>query len=240
MAGLLALHTSLALAQTKPAPTESWQTIFFDSPTVALPRLTAAAIQHSASLKSLEISKSISQEQAKLARKSLYNIVAVGANYSYGNLFSFGGNQAPSPGVEINNAPRYSVNANLSIPLSLLVNRGNTVRIADLSIQSTEAARQDRVDQLRQQVIELYQTVVLARKVLTLQQEALVNARTNYQLSERQFRQGQLTLPEISSANSQLTSASIAQESARNQYDTAFLILEEIVGAKISTLMTTR
>jgi outer membrane protein TolC len=99
--------------------------------------------------------------------------------------------------------------------------------------------RRERENLLRQQLIPLYQNVLLARKVLTLQQEAHVNALTSQKLAEKQFRQGQLSLQEFSAAGSQLTAVSVAQETARTQYDTAFLLLEEVVGAKISTLMTT-
>jgi outer membrane protein TolC len=120
------------------------------------------------------------------------------------------------------------------------VSRGNTIKREQLNLERSEAIRKDRENQIRQEIIPLYQNVRLARKVFTLQQEALVNVRTNYQLAEKQFRQGQLTLQELSSVNSQLTSASVAMESARSQYDTAFMTLEEVVGAKISTLMTTR
>lgn len=240
---LLALHTSLALAQTKPAPAEGWQTVFFEQPGTALPLLQAAAARNSPILRGVDIEKAIAQEEIKLARKTILNTVALTANYNYGNLATIGGtgpNPVPSPGgFGQENTGRYSAGVGFSLPIELIAGRGNRIRREQLNLQRTETTRQEQERQLRQEIITLYQNVVIARKLLTLRQEALVNARTNYQLAERQFRQGQLTLPAFSEANSLITEVTATQESARNQYDTAFLLLEEVVGAKISTLMTT-
>ncbi|SFQ52086.1 TolC family protein [Hymenobacter arizonensis] len=235
---LLALHTTLAFGQAKPAPSETWQSVFFDSPETALPLLTAAALRHSAQMKAMELEKGIAKQNVTLAKEAIFNNVAVGANYSYGNLLAVGNLGVDQ--IAIRNTPRYSAVASLNLPLGQFVSRGNNIKREQLALQRTEALQQDRENQIREQIIPMYQSVRLARKVFTLQQEALVNVRTNYQLAEKQFRQGQMTLQELSGANSSLTSASVALESARNQYDTAFMLLEEVVGAKISTLMTSK
>ena len=87
---VLALHSSLALGQTQPAPADAWQSVFFNSPATALPLLTAAAIKHSADLQALEIDKSLGQQNLQLARKAILNSVGVGAGYTYGNQASIG------------------------------------------------------------------------------------------------------------------------------------------------------
>lgn len=241
----LALHAVLALGQTKPTPADGWQTTFFESPTTALPLLITAALQHSPQLRGLEVEKSINQEDIKLTRKNILNSVAVSAGYTYGNLISVGngtiGGGSTGGGVfDTPSTGRYSTGVSLSLPIEVLASRGNRIHRSELLLERTETERQARINLLREQVIQLYQNVVLARKVLTLRQDALVNVRTTYQLAERQFRQGQLALPAFSEASSQITETTIAQENARNQYDTAFMLLEETVGTKISTLMTAR
>ncbi len=237
----LALQTSLALGQGTPAPSASgpWQSVFFDSPGKALPLLTAAAIRHSQELKAMEFDKALSQQNIKLAKKAILNSVALNANYNYGNLASIALNNPDNRSQFTTfSSARYSAGASFSMPIGQVVSRGNLVKKEQLNYQRDEALRQERENQLRQQIITLYQNVLLARKVFTLQQEAYVNMRTNYQLAEKQFRQGQSTLQELSGANGQLTGVAVAQESAHSQYDTAFMLLEEVVGEKISTLMT--
>lgn len=238
---VLALHTSLAIGQVKPGPSDAWQSVFFDSPAKALPILTEAAMKHSGAIKALEIDKALEQENIKLAKKVILNSFGVNAGYTYGNQIGFGVANAGDPNqFRTFNASRYQAGVNFALPLGQVVSRGNQIKREQLNYQRAEALRQERELLLHQQIITLYQNVLLARKVLTLQQEAFVNTRTNYQLAEKQFRQGQVTLQELSGANSQLTAVSVAQESARSQYDTTFMLLEEVVGEKIPSLMTAR
>ncbi|QJX45942.1 TolC family protein [Hymenobacter taeanensis] len=236
---LLVLHTTLALGQAKTTSTDTWQSTFFDSPGTALPLLTAAAIKHSSQLKSMEIEKSIGQQDIKLAKKNLLESVALGGSYTYGNLASITTADIDNPNqFRTTSAPRYNTGISVGLPLGQIVNRSNRIKKEELSFQRMEALRQEQENILRREVIQLYQNVLLARKTLALRQEALVTVQTNYQLAEKQFRQGQITLPALSAVSNQLTELSVSQESARSQYDTAFMILEEIVGTKISSLMT--
>ncbi|WP_046243468.1 TolC family protein [Hymenobacter terrenus] len=238
---VLVLHTSLAQAQAQPTPNSSWQTIFFDSPATALPLLTAAAVQHSAQLKGMETEKAISQQDLKIAKKSILGSLALAGTFNYGNLAGGAVPDPDSPGQFATvNSVRYSTGVSLSLPLDRIVNRNHLIKKQELFYERNESFRQERENVVRQQLIPLYQNVLLAKKLLTLRQEASVASQTNYKLAERQFRQGQLSLTAFSEANGQYTDATIAEVTARNQYDTAFMLLEEVVGTKISSLMTTR
>lgn len=238
----LCLGARPARAQNAPAPApaaaEPWQTVFFESPAVALPLLTAAVLKHSAQLRSLEINKTIGLEDLKITRKNILNAVSVGTNYNYGSLVNIAGVSGPGTQLATTGEGRYSVNVGLGLSVGQLATRGNQMQKERLNVQRNEEQRQSLEDQLRQQVIPLYQNVRLARRLLTLQQEAYVTVQTNFRLSERQFRQGQLALPDFAQATGQVNAASVAQETARSQYETAFMALEELAGAKISTLIT--
>jgi outer membrane protein TolC len=238
---VLALHTTtVVFGQDKPAPAnDGWQKVFFESPAVALPLLMNAAIQHSAQLKAMEIEKNIAQQEVKIAKKGILAAVALGGGYTYGNLTSIALADPSNPNqFATYSSGRYSTGVTVSLPLDRIVTQGNLVKKQVLSVDRTEAMRQEQENQLRQRLIPLYQNVLLARKVLNLQQESYVTVQTTYRLAEKQFRQGQMTLTDLSSASAQLNGMSVAQETARNQYDTAFLLLEEVVGTPISTLMT--
>ena len=235
------LSFSSALGQTTAPPASDWQVIFFDSPAIALPRLMEAAGQHSKQVQVLDVGKDIGKEDIQIAKEEILQSVAVGGNYGYGNVLNGGGIYDPgNPNqVRVVNSKRYFAGVTVSLPLSRAFTRGNLIKREQLLYQQAELTRQGQLDAIRQQVIQLYQNVLLAKKLLTLQQESYVTVKTNYQLSERQFRQGQLPLTELSAASASLTGAAIAQETALNQYNTSFMLLEEVVGAKISTLMIT-
>ena len=244
---VLALHTSLALAQAPGKPAADWQTTFFESPGAALPLLTTAAIQHSAAMKTIQVEQAINQQDIRIVKKNLLNTVSVGGSYTYGNLASIGYSGAATPGSPTQNgqanAPsssRYYGGLSLAVPIDRLTNHGALVKKEQLNLERTQSVQKEREEVIRQQVIQLYQNVLLTRKVLALRQDSYVSAQTNSRLAEKQFRQNQLTLVEFSQASAQFSEVSIAQETARNQYDTSFMLLEEYVGEKIATLLSNR
>lgn len=238
---LLLLCASLAWAQDQPAAASDWQSIFFESPTVAIPLLTAAAIQHSAQLKALESEQGMSEQDIKITKKGILSLVAAGANYSYGNLAGVALADPSNPSqFTTYNSGRYSTGIGLTIPFDRVATQGNLVKRAKLNLERNKSLRQERENQIRQQIVQAYQSLLLAKKLLTIRQEASVTLQTSYRLAEKQFRQGQMPLSDFSAASSQLTEVAVAEASARSLYETSFMLLEEIVGTKISTLMTTR
>lgn len=242
--GTLLLLPGAVWAQTPAAtkPAENWQTTFFEAPSVALPQLMAAAIRHSAAIKTLDIEQSINKEDLKIVQKNLLNTIALGGSYTYGNLSSIAvadpnATTTNTNGLSTYSSSRYFAGVNVAVPLDRLASRKNNLHRERLNLERTQSVQKEREDVVRQQVIQLYQNVLLARKLLTLRQESYVNAQSTYRLAEKQFRQGQLTLTEFNEASGQLTDVNIAQESARNQYDTAFMLLEEFTGDKISAII---
>ena len=225
------------LTPTSAAPAEAWETVFFEQPTVTLPVLTAAAIGHSALIKSLVAERGIGEQDIAIARKSILGSVSLNGAYTYGNLLGIYVTDLSGGPSSVRTTSRYGVGASMALPLDRIVSRGNFIKRAELGRDREEAMRQDREDLVRQQLIQLYQNVLLARRLLTLRQQAFVNLQTASHLAESQFAQNELTLTELTSTTAALTEATVAQESARSQYDTTFMLLEEVVGTKISTLL---
>lgn len=230
----------VAVAPAVPAvpAAEPWETVFFEQPTVALPLLTAAAVGRSALIKAATAERGIGEQDIKIAKKNILGSVALNGVYTYGNLIGTYITEPSSPQFgTVKVQSRYGTGVSVTLPLDRIVSRGNFIKREELGRDQREALRQDREDVVHQQLIQLYQNVLLARRLLTLRQQALVNMQTASQLAEQQFAQNELTLTELTGAASALTEATAAQESARNQYDTAFMLLEEVVGTKISTLL---
>lgn len=242
LAVALVLPGGVALAQTTatPAPVPAWQTTFFESPSVAIPLLTAAVIRHSAQIKLLDIENLVTKQELQITKKSILNGIGAGGTYSYGNQGGVGIANDPSNPTQLTTytASRYSTGVSVAISLAQLLSRHNLINRDKLSLQRTEATRQDREDQIRQSVIQLYQNVVLAKKLLALQQESYVSVQSTYRLTEKQFRAGQVALPDFSSATGLLNGAAVALETIRNQYETSFMLLEALTGTKISTIMS--
>ena len=238
---LLHLHGLLLFGQNSTLQTPAWQTTFFDSPEVSLPLLTAAAIKHSSELEALELQKGIAHEDLQLARKNILGSVGLMATYNYGNLASLSLTDPNQPNQFTTfSSARYNTGVALNLPLDRVVGRRNLVQREQLQYKRVESLRQDREKTIRQLVLRQYQDVLLAHKLLTIYQEAYLSAQMNFQLAEKQFRKGQIQLSEYTPANDRATKAALEQATATSQYATAFMLLEEIVGDKISALMTSK
>ena len=238
---VLGLAVGPAWGQAAPAAGSGWQATFFEAPAVAMPLLQAAAVNHSAGLGSLEVEKNIIRQDVQLARKEVLASVALAGTYNYGNLTGGTLTDPNNPSVfGANSTLRHSVGVNLALPLDRLASRRNLIQKQELRYQQADLQRQDREITLQQEVIRLYQEVLLAKKVLTLHQQAYLAAQTDHELAERQFREGQASLSELSQVNSRYSQAAIAQEAAGSQYETSFLLLESLIGGRISDLLTSK
>jgi outer membrane protein TolC len=244
--GLLLLLWGLALrgagqgAPVVPAPTMTgWQATFFEAPEVALPRLVAAAMQHSAELEALKTDMAMSKEDLQIARKAILGSVLLANNFGYGNIASVtvADQTLPASGTTASQT-HYSTGINLNFSLDRLASRHNLINRQKLQYQKFDQVRQSREAGLRLQIIDLYQAVLLARKVLALRQHSYYIAQINYQLGEKQFKAGEVLLSEVSQLNDRYTNAAIEQENATSKYATAFMVLEDVVGNNIAELLT--
>ena len=229
----------LGLARPGASQVAPWQAKFFEAPAVALPLLVAAAVQHSAELAALKTDQAIAHEDVQLARKAILSSVLLSNSYGYGNLanVTVGDQSLPATGT-VTSQTRYATTLNLNLPLDRLLGRRNQISRQQLLGQKAEQLRQAREDAIRQQVIDLYQSVLLAHKVLGLRQQVYTTAQVNYQLAEKQFKAGELGLGEVSQLNDRYLTAAIEQETAVSRYQTAFMLLEDLAGGKVSDLLS--
>ena len=236
--GLLG-HVLSGLGQAVAPPPEAWQTTFFETPTVALPLLVAAAVQHSAALEAIKTDKAITHEDLQMARKAVLGSILLSNNLGYGNIanVTIADQSLPASGTT-SSQTHYATAINLNLSLDRLVSRRNQINRQQLQFQKLEHLQQAQEDGLRHSIIDLYQTVLLDRKVLALRQQSYYTAQVNYQLAEKQFKGGEMLLGEVSQLNDRYITAAIEQQNASSRYETAFMMLEDFIGGKISATMT--
>jgi outer membrane protein TolC len=239
----LVLHGLLAGAQAPvAAPAASdWQLKFFEQPELALPLLVQAALDHSAQLQALHTQQSMGQEDLRVARKAILGMIQLGGSYGYGNVASATNGDPTLPTAYTTSASnRYAASVNLGLPLDKLLNRGNQLNKQRLQNQQLEQLTQAQADGLRQKIVELYHTVLLDHKILAIRQEFQVSAQMTYQLGEKQFRNGDITLVEMAQLNDRYAEAQAAKETAASHYATSFMLLEDQLDDSISNLMARR
>ena len=74
--------------------------------------------------------------------------------------------------------------------------------------------------------------------MLALRQQSYYISQVNYQLSEKQFKAGEVLLSDVSQLNDRYINAAIEQENTSSKYATAFMVLEDVVGSNIAELLT--
>ncbi|WBO86686.1 TolC family protein [Hymenobacter yonginensis] len=220
------------------APRAAWEARFFDAPELTLPVLVEAAVRRSAELKALGAERAMVREDLQMARKAILGSVLLTNSIGYGNIANVAlADQSVAAVRTANSARHYATGLNFNLPLDRLLNRPHQIARQKLQGQRFEHLEQAQRDAIRQHVIDLYQAVLLAHRVLMLRQQSYVNAQLNAQLVEKQFRTGEATLADLALLQDRFINASIDRESAASSYTTALLQLEEAAGARVADLL---
>lgn len=131
---------------------------------------------------------------------------------------------------------QFSTGINLVLPLDLLATRRTTIDRQQLVADQATAQRRTQEAAIRQVVIVQYQTLALARVTQQNAQEAMQSANVNKQIADRRFKQGEIQVDDQMAAMDFYGKAQLAYEEARNHYQTAQLLLEDIIGMPITSL----
>lgn len=239
---LLAISAGTVRGQIAPSPPPI---DFFGTPGLVLPRLYEAAINHSAEVAQREATRAIASEDLKMTRKKPLNMLAVTSSYNYGTLPYFATVDGTPQSSQFNPfaqgaRAQYSLGVNIVAPLDVLVNRRSTVHRQELVVDEAAAERKQVESEVRQQVIVHYQQLVFARTALQHYQDALQSASVTRKIADRRFKEGEIQVDEQMAAMDFYGKALLAQEEAKSKYQTAQLLLEDLIGMPITTLMAQR
>lgn len=237
----------LASAQTEPVgppvpPSTAWQERFFKSPETVLPVLYAAAISHSAAIDKLEMAKQVASDDIQLSKKKILNSFGINSSYNYGTLPYFATDGGTERVRQVNAfaldaRAQYNVGVNVVLPIEVLANRRTLLHRQELLLREAAAGRAVGEEQIRRQVIVLYQELVLAQANLQHYQNAVQSASISKKLAESKFKAGEIQVDEQMAATEFYGKAVLAQEEARNKYQTAMLLMEDMLGSPLHLLM---
>lgn len=243
LAILLGLVALPGWSQTVPVKTETSSALFFSAPEKVLPRLFDAAIQHSGEVTRLEAGKGIANEDLKLSRKHLLNMLSVTSSYNYGSLPYFATADATARPVYVTNPfsqgarAVYSAGVNLAVPLDVVAGRRSTVHRQELMVTQAEAERSAAEMKIKAEVIEQYQALTLARTTVQHYQDALQSANINKKIADKKFKEGEIQVDEQITAIDFYNKAVLAEAEAKSKYQTAVLLMENMIGMPINALM---
>lgn len=169
-----------------------------------------------------------------VTKREWHRVLSAQAFYSWGNQALNYGTANGGYSYNILNGYRYGFN--LNIPLSEFTTRKAKVNMDKAELDAARYKREQTEMMLRRQVIEEYNQLLAAQKLLRIKTEGNENARITYEVVERKFREGNIQLDDMTRANDALVAAQTAQVMSVTEYKIMLLNFEELLGVKLASI----
>ncbi|KAA3436766.1 TolC family protein [Rufibacter hautae] len=242
LALLLTLYGLVASAQTAPSKGADWEKKLFNSE-YALPILIETALANAPELENADAARLASMEQRKIIRKNFYSGFSINSSYTYGSMNNWNTNGEPVNSFNAFDAPlraRYTMGLSMSLPLGQLLSRHNTIKNQDLAVIQAEGSKKLTEKAVRMRVINLYQNLKMAKNQLELQQQAYQTAVVSQEIAKKQFKSGEIMIDAMSNVQQAHTSAATALQTAKVNYETQLLMMEETIGTRLIDLIQSK
>lgn len=168
----------------------------------------------------------------KKEKKSWLKYLSVGAGYHYGiQAYTSGYSDSATPlYYQYNNNAMsyYNVGGAVSIPLDDLFDRKRRINNQKLLIKESELEKEQKLDELKQLIIELYSSIISNISVLKLKAEYMAFANAQYQVGESDFLNGKGDASALSSMKQIQINAASDYEINRATLNSSLLKLEVI------------
>jgi len=160
----------------------------------------------------------------------------------YGTFDNFSTNTAegqnPSVLATRNSQTNYGVGAYIKFPLYDLIDRKNLINMAKAEVDQAVSMAEAQRNELRQTVIKQYNDLILKQRLLKIRSKYFITSKINMEMVEKEFHNGVISVTEYARLSEISATAEANYESARVDFNTAFQIMEEIVGYKFNLTET--
>lgn len=164
--------------------------------------------------------------------------LGIQADVRYGTFDNFSTNtsegQIPAAFATRSNQTNYGAGAYIKFPLQDVVNRKNLIRMAKSELDQAHSMAEAQRDEVTQLVIKQYNEVLLKQRLLKIKSKNLSTARVNMEMVEKEFQNGVIPVTEYARISDIVARNESDFETARTEYITSYMILEEIVGFRFN------
>jgi hypothetical protein len=170
-------------------------------------------------------------------KKSWLKYFSVGSSYHYGiQAYTSGYSDSATPVYyQYNNnaTSYYNVGGSVSIPLDDLFDRKRRIKNQKLLIKESEYTKEQKFDELKQEIIELYTAVLSNLSILKLKAEYMAFAKSQYQVVENEFINGKVEASLLSDRKKIQLEAATEYETTRALLNSSLLRLEVLTRTSI-------
>lgn len=174
------------------------------------------------------VESTLKSEQIYWARN-----LGIQAESKYGNLnsFSTGTDGSISSSALITTEQlNYSFGVYLKFPVFDIINRKHQLKLARLEVEEAVSMAEFTKEELRQNVIRLYQDLILKQKLLQIRSRSVGDGRVNMEMVEKEFRNGVVPISEYVRINGMTANLEVDYEKAMSEFITAKQMLEDMAG----------
>jgi outer membrane protein TolC len=200
--------------------------------------LIDSALHHNPYVKFRDNQKIINQENLKINQTQWTRNIGFQTDVRYGTFNNFNnytsGGQSPDVTSTLTTELNYGVGAFVRLPFDEIFNRKHQVRTAKMQLDQAKNMADVQRDELRQLVIRQYNEVILKHRLMKIKAKHLEIQRYNMDISEKDYHSGVVTVTEYSRMAEVLSMAESDFQTTKVEFNTSYLILQEIVGIKFN------
>ena len=212
-----------------------------DDVTQVLPPLGVlidSAILHDSYVQFRRLQVEVNKYKLNTARNQWQRNLGIQSDIRYGtfDIFSINesGGQTPATFGTSRSEMKYGYAAYLKFPLYDLTSRKTQKKLAQAEIEQAESMAQNQADETRRKVIQQYNDLVLAQRLLIIKSKYYETSKLNLQMTEKEFVNGVIPITEYSRISEIVTRAEADFETARMNFTNAFMLLEDLVGFRFN------
>lgn len=201
-----------------------------------LSNLLDSAIKHDPYIQFRDLQIIINNCKLKANRSEWIRNIGVQADVRYGTFDNYStnnsGGSTPTSIATTRSEAKYGYAAYVKFPIFDFINRKNQIKLAKTEIQQATAMAEVQRNEVRLLVIRQYNDLVLKQSLMKIKSKYIETARINMEMVEKEFQHGVVSVGEYARISETVTRTEADFQSARIDFITAYMVLEEIVGFK--------
>jgi outer membrane protein TolC len=202
--------------------------------------LIDSAVKNAPGIRMREAEVSLARFRLKERKWSWTRHFGLISNFNYGNNYNFSINEtsgsAPSEFITTRAETAFQIGFFLRFPAFDAINRKNEVNIGKREIEKTMLLREEMVRETSQEVILVYQDLLLHQDLLKVKNEAQITSEIQVKMAEKEFLNGKITIAELSRLTEMHSINVYNFKKDRVLFYRQYLILEQLVGMKFNIL----
>lgn len=202
-----------------------------------LPQLIMAAQKFSPEIKRLSSGIEFAKANQRISKNSIYDRFSLLASYHYGTNYSAVNETNSLNRFTTVQTGFYNLGVGLQLPISQILNRKHLEKATQVQIEMATYEKENTNLYIKQRIIEYYQELKLAHKLMLISINNRQAAQVNYKMSERDFLQGQITVEQNARILDIYNKSRIEYETYLNKFQTSMMELDAYSGISFSSLL---